>query len=165
MRRLSILSLIAVLSLVGLGTAPASAKGATTTTFTIKYPVLVLVDAGSSNAVSQGRGLIYQGEVLSSDGRVVGYDTSILNFNWIKGGGPWDYEARMWGTWRIDNADGSWEGTWTGSRGPGDTAVHIIDAVGRGSGAYEGLHIRYHMEGIGLENYVGTGEILDPGHH
>ena len=165
MRRLSILSLVAVLSLVGLIAGPASAKGATTSTFTIAQPIQWNESPGTLNPHGGIRDAVYRGIILSSDGRVAGNITWIVNVSPTKPGGVWDWQAQMWGTFHIENAQGSWEGSWRGSRGPGAEGVHIIDAVGRGAGAYEGLHIKFHMQGVSILDWVGTGEILDPGHH
>jgi hypothetical protein len=158
MRRLSILSLVGVLSLVGLVAEPASAKGATTTTFTVEQPTVMLVDPGTITHTGDIRGSVYTGDIVSSDGRVVGQITSVVNVSWTRLG-VFNLEAHMWGTFRIENAQGSWEGSWQGSRGPGELGIHIIDGVGRGAGAFEGLRIKFHME-----DWVGMGEILDPGH-
>jgi len=164
-RRAVVLSLIAVLSLVGLIAGPAGAKGATRTPFTMEQTSLVVEYEGTLNHVGDVRGAVYTGDIESSDPRVAGWITTVANVSWIKlGRTQFNFEAHMWGTFIIENAQGSWEGTWTGSRGPDWwTGVHIIDSVGRGTGAYEGLHIRFHWEGIDL--FAGTGEILEPDRH
>jgi hypothetical protein len=47
----------------------------------------------------------------------------------------------MWGTVRLDNAGGYWEGSWTGERTELQ-GFSYIQAVLRGHGGYEGLQAR-----------------------
>ena len=67
----------------------------------------------------------------------------------------WDLPAMtgpMWGTIRVVNADGEWDGRWQGSRTltpAGDVATSIV-ATCVGSGAYEGLIARWDIEGLNV---------------
>ncbi len=155
------LALLLMLVLLAAVVGPATAEGAGRSTFTMEQPTLIPLDPGLMNHVGDIRGARYVGDIVSSDGRVAGEITTVVNVSWTSlGPSTFDSVARMWGTFHIANDAGSWAGTWTGSRGPGWNGIHIIDAVGGGSGAYEGLRIKFHME-----EWVGAGEVLNPGRH
>jgi hypothetical protein len=162
-RRYMMLGLTLLLTLVLLAAVagPVAAEGAGRSTFTMEQPTVILLDPGVMNHVGDIRGARYVGDLVSSDGRVAGEITTVVNVSFTSlGPSTFDIEARMWGTFHIENDAGSWEGTWRGLRGPGLNGIHIIDAVGGGSGAYEGLRITFHME-----EWVGTGQVLNPGRH
>jgi len=70
----------------------------------------------------------------------------------------------MWGTFRIDNADGYWEGPWVGERT--EQGHSIIRAVLHGYGDYEGLQARanYMREDPNpTAQFSVSGVVLDPG--
>ena len=59
-----------------------------------------------------------------------------------------DRSADMWGTYRLTNVDGSWEGNWTGTVAAG-YSTHAMDGVASGTGSYAGLQLSYHVTGDG----------------
>jgi hypothetical protein len=52
----------------------------------------------------------------------------------------------QWGTYRLENADGAWEGTWTGALWNGG-GVSQVTAWLVGSGAYEGYTYYFRARG------------------
>jgi hypothetical protein len=118
----------------------------------------------SEDGVFHLRGYVQLNSEESTDPRVVGSNTVVVNANWRDfdpdtgyGVGP------MWGTYHIDvdGIDGSWDGTWTG----------MVDADGRvstrarakGNGDLEGQKISVTVERT-TSDLCGdfTGHILDP---
>ncbi len=95
------------------------------------------------------RGMVLQCTDTASDPRVSGSNTILLNANWDANAlGP------VWGTWRLVNEGGVWEGTWEGMVTTSGSQIH---AAGAGEGSYEGL--RLWLDG---GNGVYQGRILDP---
>jgi hypothetical protein len=75
-----------------------------------------------------------------SDPRVSGYVVLTLNGNLQFADPPVMFYGRMWGTARIDNDGGYWEGSFVGERTEqGFTYGHVVL---HGHGAYEGLQAR-----------------------
>lgn len=69
-----------------------------------------------------------------------------------------DGSAVLWGTTTLENDDGAWEGFGFGTVDPGYT-THRVQALMRGSGAYEGLFFR--LEVVGDEtDFVLRGEVI-----
>jgi hypothetical protein len=71
--------------------------------------------------------------------------------------------ALMWGSYRLTNADGEWNGHWQGSRTltNGDIVISTrVTAIG--SGAYEGLIAKWHYTGApDNPQFNGTGYIVE----
>jgi len=65
----------------------------------------------------------------------------------------------QWGTYRLENAEGAWEGTWTGALW-GDGIVSDVTAWLVGSGAYEGFTYYLHARGANPMKIEG---IIFPG--
>lgn len=89
----------------------------------------------------------------ASDPRIRGDVTlTSVNVNFHLDGAVFGY-GPIWGTIRLDNAGGSWEGTWTGIRtSEGHSYVHVVL---KGEGGYDGLYAR--------ANYVReTADIIAP---
>jgi hypothetical protein len=93
-----------------------------------------------------------------SDPRLAG--SSVITLN----GDMYGDVMSEWGTTRIENADGAWEGTWTGASWNGGTATSVSGWL-VGSGAYEGYTYYFHgygssppyqMEGIIFEGTPPT---------
>jgi hypothetical protein len=108
--------------------------------------VVALTDRGSTETVGgveQLRGLVATTTDTTSDPRVSGSGTIGGNYDrWVGG-------ATQWGTYRLENEGGSWEGTWAGIAygSPGgppieDAAVWLI-----GAGGYAGLGYYFHFHG------------------
>lgn len=95
------------------------------------------------------RGMVLQCEDVASDPRVTGSNTVMMNANWDTNSlGP------MWGTWRLVNEGGVWEGTWEGMMTTSGSQIHI---TGKGQGSYEGWKL--WLDG---GNGAYQGRILDP---
>jgi hypothetical protein len=101
---------------------------------------------------------------VASDPRVSGDEVITLNIDMKLVDDPdvWA-TGRMWGTFRITNGGGTWEGTWVGWR---DTrGFSYIEYVGSGRGGYAGLYIRVHNRHLTTDwsiPFSWTGYILDP---
>ena len=75
------------------------------------------------------------------DSRLSGDVVVTLNVNFHFADPPVMVYGPMWGTIRIDNDGGYWEGTWTGERTESQ-GFSYIQAVLHGHGGYEGLQAR-----------------------
>jgi len=60
-----------------------------------------------------------------------------------------------WGTYRIENADGAWEGPFTGAEYPDERSPDIVWLVGEG--AYEGLTAFVHEASGPIEGVIVPG--------
>jgi hypothetical protein len=121
--------------------------------------VLVTLPSGNLHA----RGVITQYLEESSDPRMAGFNTVVMNANLVA---P-DYSGSVWGTFHNEVADGvdcpgggAWEGTWAGTvKADGACSYH---AVGRGiSGCVEGMLVKVTADCTG-ETTTFAGTILDP---
>jgi hypothetical protein len=83
-------------------------------------------------------------KVTASDPRVSGEDLITFNANFKLVDPPVYAHGPMWGEFTISNPDGTWEGTWTGTRDKNGFAY--ISYVGDGHGAYRGMQIRIRFE-------------------
>jgi hypothetical protein len=93
----------------------------------------------------QVRGVVATTEDSMSDPRVSGTGTIGGNYDrW--GPGP---EATQWGTYRLENEGGSWEGTWAGIAygPPGGPPIEDASAWLVGAGGYAGLSYSFHFHG------------------
>lgn len=137
--KLSVASLLVLLILV----APIAAR--TTRT---EY-------AGTENyvgPVAAGRQWVSEDGVLHIRGGVEAYDDDVddrrlcgdslvtVNANFKLADPPVFVYGRMWGTFRIENDGGYWEGHWVGERT--EQGYSYIKAVLHGHGEYEGLLAR-----------------------
>ena len=101
-----------------------------------------LRDVGAAcDGVTQMRGVVATTVDTMNDPRVTG--TGVIHGENDSYGsvGP------QWGTYRLENADGAWEGTWTGALW-GDGMVSDVTAWLVGSGAYEGYTYYFHARGV-----------------
>ncbi|MGC9334536.1 MAG: hypothetical protein ACP5JJ_10335, partial [Anaerolineae bacterium] len=76
-----------------------------------------------------------------SDARISGDVVVTLNVNFHFADPPVMVYGPMWGTLRIDNDGGYWEGSWVGERTELQ-GFSYIRAVMHGHGGYEGLQAR-----------------------
>jgi hypothetical protein len=83
-------------------------------------------------------------KITASDPRVSGDDLVTINANFKLVDPPVFVHGPMWGEFTISNADGSWEGTWTGVRDKNGYAY--IRLEGDGHGAYKGMKIHCRIE-------------------
>jgi hypothetical protein len=80
----------------------------------------------------------YRDEV--GDPRLCGDVVVTANMNFHFAGPPVFVYGPMWGTFRIDNDGGYWEGSWVGERT--EQGFSLIRGILRGHGGYEGLQAR-----------------------
>jgi hypothetical protein len=101
---------------------------------------------------------------VASDPRVSGTSVVTINFNFRPTPGPAEWTGRLWGTFRLENAGGLWEGSWIGER---DVDGFLdVRAVGRGGGGYAGLQVRMRIRRLSPDPTAPAavaGTILDPG--
>jgi hypothetical protein len=89
------------------------------------------------------RNNVFTSLVEASDPRVSGEALYNFNGNFKLVDPPVYVTGRMWGTFKLSNADGYWEGIIEGVRI--DNGFSYFKYVGQGEGAYKGmqLHMRY----------------------
>lgn len=108
--------------------------------------VVAVTNAGTTetvDGVSQMRGLVATSTDTTSDPRVSGTGTIGGNYDrW--GPGP---EATQWGTYRLENEGGSWEGTWAGIAYGGLPPIEDASVWLVGAGGYAGLSYYFHFHG------------------
>jgi hypothetical protein len=111
-------------------------------------------DVGPGNRGQEHRNLVFTCEVVFSDPRLTGVQTTWLNERCFPGGG-----CVNWGTMGIVGADGSWSGWFQGIEDPAKhTDLHIVLT---GSGAYEGLTNIRHASGGFWNALTQTGVIYN----
>jgi hypothetical protein len=106
-----------------------------------------------AGAVVQVRGRVVSSTDTMSDPRVTGTGTIHANAD------SYGSVATQWGVYRLENAGGAWEGTWTGALWD-DQGITDVTGWLVGSGAYEGL--TYHFQARGSEILEVEG-IIYPG--
>jgi len=102
--------------------------------------------------------------LTTTDERVTGDNRVTINWNFKLVDSPVFVTGPMWGTFRIDNDGGYWEGTWTGVRD--ENGYSYFHYVGKGGGGYEGMMIGMYAERLDPDPTAGesfTGFILNPG--
>ena len=110
--------------------------------------VVAVTDRGTATTVGgvvQVRGIVATTTDTTSDPRVSGTGTIGGNYDrWPPG--P---EATQWGTYRLENDGGSWEGTWAGTAygAPGLPPVEDASVWLIGAGGYAGLSYYFHFHG------------------
>jgi hypothetical protein len=108
--------------------------------------VVAVTDAGTrttAGGVEQLRGLVATTTDTTSDPRVSGTGTIGGNYDrWVGG-------ATQWGTYRLENEGGSWDGTWAGIAYGASGYPPIEDASVWlvGAGGYAGLGYYFHFHG------------------
>jgi hypothetical protein len=101
------------------------------------------------------------------DNRISGEVVVTLNVNFQFADLPVMVYGPMWGTFRIENEDGYWEGSWVGERTQ-EQGSSYIQGVLRGHGDYEGLQARvdYVRESPDpTAPFEVHGVIMEPGGH
>jgi hypothetical protein len=162
-----VLALIAVLLVLA---GPVAAK-ATKTEFTATEIYLGDLSTGKEWYTGKDDKIYHQREAIlvlrveqATDVRVNGDEIVTLNVDMQLVDDPVVWATgRMWGTFKITNDDGTWEGTWTGLRD--EQGFSYFEYVGKGGGAYAGLQLRVHDERLDPNPtalYHWTGYILDP---
>jgi hypothetical protein len=105
----------------------------------------------------------YRDEV--DDPRLCGDTVVTLNANFHLADPPVFVYGRMWGTFRIENEGGYWEGSWVGERTELQ-GFSYIRGVLHGHGAYEGLQARaeYVRESPDpTASFAVHGMVMEPG--
>ena len=157
-----ILTILALIAALSLGTSSAAAK-ATKTCFEGEEYLGDTLDEGTSWFSGDNfhvRGMVSETQVVTEEERYAGVCTvtsnANLDGNWV---GP------MWGKFHCeptaDGVNGYWKGRWTGYQGPTWMKVR---GVGHGKGDLRGLMIQTTIEHVhpGVEPGILTGCILDP---
>jgi hypothetical protein len=103
--------------------------------------------------VTQIRGQEMTGSGTGNDPRLNGTSHITLNADVH---GP---VVAMWGTSRIENAGGTWEGTWTGASW-NDSAAWTVTTWFIGTGGYAGWTYYSHQTGTGVLSSTGDGIIF-----
>jgi hypothetical protein len=83
------------------------------------------------------RGAVSLFSMTTSDPRVGGEDLITVNWNFKLVDPPVYVTGPMWGTFRISNAGGAWEGSFVGVRNK--QGASYIYYIGKGTGGYKGL--------------------------
>jgi hypothetical protein len=118
----------------------------------------------SDDGVYHARGAAEAYEDVVSDPRLSGDIVVTINCNFQLADEPVFVYGPMWGTSRIDNEDGYWEGSWVGKRT--EQGFSYIRVVMKGHGAYEGLQARadYARESpVFTDPFTVHGVLMDPG--
>jgi hypothetical protein len=94
------------------------------------------------------RGFVMKLPEVVSDPRLSGDGIVVMNANWDA-----NFTGPIWGTDRLVNDGGGWEGTWEGKMTEQGSVYHSAD---KGFGGYEGMMSWRHMD-----RGVCTGELLE----
>ena len=97
--------------------------------------------------VTQTRGVVITATIEMNDPRVSGTGTGLVNADF------YDHVGPEWGTTRLENAGGAWEGTVTGVAWADGNASDLSGWL-VGSGAYEGYTYYWHLRAIGTTGTV-----------
>lgn len=166
--RWSVLGLT-LMAMILLLAGPVAAK-ATKTEFTGSETWVVDRDLGTEWYTGPGdkfyhvRGAEALYDIEATDERVSGEEFITLNLDMKVVPEPVYITGRMWGTFRIKNDGGTWEGTWVGARN--GRGYSYIEYVGSGGEGYAGLKIHVLNRRLTPDWTVPhtlTGYILDPG--
>jgi len=101
----------------------------------------------------------------TTDSRLDGGDGMFtINWNFAFAPEPVYFYGPMWGTVRLSNDDGYWEGIWVGKITELE-GYSYISALMRGYGDYEGLQARanFFKDSPMSSTYQISGVIMDPG--
>jgi hypothetical protein len=122
-----------------------------------------IVTHPDGNEHVRGMVLQYDDIVEEGDARVGGTDTIVVNYNVQSVPLPGLIAGPMWGTIRVENEDGYWEGIWTGERT--EEGFLYGRGVYHGRGGYEGLKAKFYIERLSPDPAAPTsfwGYIIDP---
>ena len=109
------------------------------------------------------RGARWVYDDATSDARFSGKNTVTIDANFRPAPVPAVWTGPVWGTFRLENAGGFWEGTWTGERDA--NGFFAARGVGHGGGGYAGLLVRFELQRaspIDTAPLTITGTVLDP---
>lgn len=146
-RKYLLFSLSLILALVMVPTMQGSAK-TVKTTFTGTDTLGRDIDPGKETFPDKNlyhvRNNVFTSLVEASDPRVSGEALYDFNCNFKLVDPPVYVTGRMWGTFKLSNADGYWEGIIEGVRIK--NGYSYFKYVGHGKGAYKGLQLRMRYE-------------------
>ena len=136
---LSMFVFVMIAALLTVSPAMASAQG---TAFTGTAIFSESINPGEwtylPGGIIQARGIVDVFQDVSSDPRVSGVETTIYNGSFKSTpSSPIGLSGRIWGTTHIENAGGSWDGSWTAEIT--ENGEYFARGVAQGSGGYEGL--------------------------
>jgi len=138
-------TLILLVSLMALSflVVPASAKAPRTVYEGVSTcgPVTDAQERISKGGVLHARDGHLACTTVVSDDRISGEEQLTVNYNFKFADPPVFIYGPMWGTIRVSNEGGYWEGSWVGERTELD-GYSYIQAMLRGYGDYEGLQAR-----------------------
>jgi hypothetical protein len=130
----------------------------TVTPFTLTETTAATVDQGQWSFLPSGnihvRGRVNDYLDTASDPRINGQIRAVTNANLDS-----NWTGPTWGSFHGEIGEGVWDGTWNGNFNF-QTGSGYYDAVGHGSGAFQGLQSMEHcvyVYGVG----TCTGRILD----
>jgi hypothetical protein len=118
----------------------------------------------SDDGVYHVRGAQEAYEDVVDDPRLCGELVVTINANFAFADYPVIVYGPMWGTTRIENENGYWEGSWVGQRT--EEGFSYIRCVLHGHGAYEGLQARveYARESpVFTDPFAVHGVVMEPG--
>ena len=118
---------------------------------------MTVTDDGTETVVgdtTQVRGQTIESDDTLNDPRVTGRGLVTLNAD------VHENVAASWGTYRLENADGAWEGTFTGG-GPWDGHTTAVSGWLIGSGAYAGYTYYFHVYGPSVLSGTVDGIIFE----
>jgi hypothetical protein len=120
--------------------AASDANGAAVVTGTEVVSVQTYGTSEKAGDVVRMRGVVATTVDTMNDPRVTGKGT-------IRGANDsYGVVGPQWGTYRLENADGAWEGAWTGALWNTGNASHVTAWL-VGSGAYEGYTYYFRVRG------------------
>ncbi len=139
--------------------SPGASISSVGSSYVVGTASLVVVNAGEATQsadVSQVRGIVITTAQVADDPRATGSGTFQLNVDAMGGLG---FE---WGTVRIENANGAWEGSCSGASWS-DSAVSDITCWLTGSGGYQGLTYYWHGRNAGAAGSIDGTIVPAPG--
>jgi hypothetical protein len=157
--------LVFVLVAVLLNPSPATAK-AQRTSFTGISNFGETLNAGEWTFLPSGnvlaRGIVERYHDVGTDPRVTGQETIVSNGNFRPApSSELGLAGHLWGTFHIENAGGTWDGTFTSEIT--EDGEYFYRGVAHGSGGYEGLigHWEAYRNGHSGQ-FTLSGWILEP---
>lgn len=153
--------LLLAASPVAAGTVPT--KTAVKGTDTFLYDIYYGEENITPEGIYQIRNGISVGRWDTNDPRLTGEYTFTGNADFQFMPEPVFVSGYMWGTFKMETADGSWEGTYSGTRD--ELGYSRFQFVGSGQGAYKGLKLKMAYKRLDPDPSVPaliSGAIIEP---
>lgn len=162
------LLILLILAALLLAASPAAAgtiptKTAVTGTDTFLYDIYYGDENITPEGVYQIRDGISVGRWDTNDPRLTGEYTFTFNADFQFMPEPVFVSGDMWGTFMMETGEGSWEGTYTGTRD--ELGYSRFQYVGYGRGAYKGLKLKMAYKRLTADPSVPaliSGAIIEP---